>query len=80
MRSLSAVESTVSLRNTEVDTLQNSLREFDDLREFKVAVDRNNKQNAEILTRQGAQLVELGNLYKREKRFCENVNITQLTI
>nr|AEV41045.1 putative kinesin motor domain-containing protein [Oryza minuta] len=66
-RSLSVTESTLALRNAEVDTLQNSLKELDELREFKADVDRKNQQTAEILKRQGAQLIELENLYKQEQ-------------
>ncbi|XP_062227043.1 kinesin-like protein KIN-14I [Phragmites australis] len=66
-RSLSVAESNLSVRNAEVDTLQNSLKELDELREFKADVDRKNQQTAEILKRQGAQLVELENLYKQEQ-------------
>lgn len=94
-RSLNVTESTLALRNAEVDTLQNSLKELDELREFKAVrtrymtstfniligpseickilffvfqdVDRKNQQTAEILKRQGAQLIELENLYKQEQ-------------
>nr|AEV40997.1 putative kinesin motor domain-containing protein [Oryza minuta] len=66
-RSLNVAESTLALRNAEVDTLQNSLKELDELREFKADVDRKNQQTAEILKRQGAQLIELENLYKQEQ-------------
>uniref|UniRef100_A0A0D9WAV9 Kinesin-like calmodulin-binding protein n=2 Tax=Leersia perrieri TaxID=77586 RepID=A0A0D9WAV9_9ORYZ len=66
-RALNAAESTLALRSTEVDTLQNSLKELDELREFKADVDRKNQQTAEILKRQGAQLIELENLYKQEQ-------------
>uniref|UniRef100_A0A0E0DJS3 Kinesin motor domain-containing protein n=1 Tax=Oryza meridionalis TaxID=40149 RepID=A0A0E0DJS3_9ORYZ len=66
-RSLNVTESTLALRNAEVDTLQNSLKELDELREFKADVDRKNQQTAEILKRQGAQLIELENLYKQEQ-------------
>ncbi|TVU16478.1 hypothetical protein EJB05_40046 [Eragrostis curvula] len=66
-RSLNVAESNLSVRNAEVDTLQNNLRELDELREFKADVDRKNQQTAEILKRQGAQLVELENLYKQEQ-------------
>ncbi|XP_066344764.1 kinesin-like protein KIN-14I [Miscanthus floridulus] len=66
-RSLNVAESNLSLRNAEVDSLQNSLKELDELREFKADVDRKNQQTAEILKRQGAQLVELENVYKQEQ-------------
>ncbi|CAD6259157.1 unnamed protein product [Miscanthus lutarioriparius] len=65
--SLNVAESNLSLRNAEVDGLQNSLKELDELREFKADVDRKNQQTAEILKRQGAQLVELENVYKQEQ-------------
>ncbi|CAO2044138.1 unnamed protein product [Urochloa humidicola] len=66
-RSLNMVESNLAVRNSEVDSLQNSLKELDELREFKADVDRKNQQTAEILKKQGAQLVELENLYKQEQ-------------
>lgn len=66
-RSLNVAESNLAIRNAEVDSLQNSLKELDELREFKADVDRKNQQTAEILKRQGAQLVELENLYKQEQ-------------
>jgi hypothetical protein len=92
-RSLNVAESNLAIRNAEVDSLQNSLKELDELREFKAVrdvynyfcfldlsenyiffrfafpqdVDRKNQQTAEILKRQGAQLVELENLYKQEQ-------------
>ncbi|KAG8066613.1 hypothetical protein GUJ93_ZPchr0004g39041 [Zizania palustris] len=66
-RSLNVAESSLSLRNAEVDTLQNSLKELDELREFKADVDRKNQQTAQILKRQGTQLIELENLYKQEQ-------------
>nr|CAB3486087.1 unnamed protein product [Digitaria exilis] len=66
-RSLNVAESNLAARNSEVDNLQNSLKELDELREFKADVDRKNQQTAEILKRQGAQLVELENLYKQEQ-------------
>ncbi|KAK8456503.1 hypothetical protein SEVIR_3G030800v4 [Setaria viridis] len=66
-RSLNMAESNLAVRNSEVDNLQNSLKELDELREFKADVDRKNQQTAEILKRQGAQLVELENLYKQEQ-------------
>lgn len=66
-RSLNVAESTLALRNVEVDKLQNTLKELDELREFKADVDRKNQQTVEILKRQGAQLVELESLYKQEQ-------------
>ncbi|XP_039775302.1 kinesin-like protein KIN-14I [Panicum virgatum] len=66
-RSLNVAESNLAARNSEVDSLQSSLKELDELREFKADVDRKNQQTAEILKRQGTQLVELENLYKQEQ-------------
>ncbi|XP_062184363.1 kinesin-like protein KIN-14I [Phragmites australis] len=66
-RSLNVAKSNLAVRIAEVDTLQTSLKELDELREFKADVDRKNQQTAEILKRQGAQLVELENLYKQEQ-------------
>jgi len=66
-RSLNVAESNLAARNSEVDSLQSSLKELDELREFKADVDRKNQQTAEILKRQGTQLMELENLYKQEQ-------------
>ncbi|KAG2569575.1 kinesin-like protein KIN-14I [Panicum virgatum] len=66
-RCLNVAESNLAARNSEVDSLQSSLKELDELREFKADVDRKNQQTAEILKRQGTQLVELENLYKQEQ-------------
>lgn len=41
-QSLNVAESTLALRNTEVDTLQNTLKELDELREFKAVCLRKN--------------------------------------
>lgn len=41
-QSLNVAESTLALRNTEVDTLQNTLKELDELREFKAVCARHN--------------------------------------
>ncbi|XP_058073306.1 kinesin-like protein KIN-14I [Magnolia sinica] len=64
---LAVAESTLTMRNTELDTLQNSLRELEELREMKEDIDRKNEQTAAILKKQGAQLVELEALYKEEQ-------------
>ncbi|XP_008782799.2 kinesin-like protein KIN-14I isoform X1 [Phoenix dactylifera] len=66
-RALNAAESTLTMRNVELDALQNNLKELEELREFKEDIDRKNEQTAEILKKQGAQLVELEALYKEEQ-------------
>ncbi|KAG1326820.1 kinesin-like protein KIN-14I [Cocos nucifera] len=64
---LNAAESTLTMRTVELDALQNNLNELEELRELKEDIDRKNEQTAEILRRQGAQLVELEALYKEEQ-------------
>ncbi|XP_008781684.1 kinesin-like protein KIN-14I isoform X2 [Phoenix dactylifera] len=64
---LNAAESTLTMRTVELDAVQNNLNELEELREFKEDIDRKNEQTAEILRRQGAQLVELEALYKEEQ-------------
>ncbi|XP_068652513.1 kinesin-like protein KIN-14I [Aristolochia californica] len=64
---LAAAESSLAIRNTKFDTLQNSLKELEELREMKEDIDRKNEQTAAILRKQGAQLVELEGLYKEEQ-------------
>uniref|UniRef100_A0A1D1YVK4 Kinesin-like calmodulin-binding protein n=1 Tax=Anthurium amnicola TaxID=1678845 RepID=A0A1D1YVK4_9ARAE len=67
MHDLSIAESTLTLRNTQLDTLQNNLQELEELRELKEDIDRKNEQTAAILRRQGDQIVELEALYKEEQ-------------
>ncbi|OVA05621.1 FERM domain [Macleaya cordata] len=64
---LAVTESTLAIRNTELDALQNNLRELEELREMKEDIDRKNEQTAAILKKQGAQIVELEALYKEEQ-------------
>ncbi|XP_058069512.1 kinesin-like protein KIN-14I isoform X2 [Magnolia sinica] len=64
---LAVAESSLTMMNTELDTLQNSLKELQELREMKEDIDRKNEQTAAILKKQGAQLVELEALYKEEQ-------------
>nr|CAD1820588.1 unnamed protein product [Ananas comosus var. bracteatus] len=66
-QALTAAESRLTLRNAELDTLQNSVKELEELREFKADIDRKNEQTATILQKQGAQLAELEALYREEQ-------------
>ncbi|XP_043714190.1 kinesin-like protein KIN-14I isoform X1 [Telopea speciosissima] len=66
-RDLAVSESTLTIKNRELDTLQNKLKEVEELREIKEDIDRKNEQIAVILKKQGAQLVELEALYKEEQ-------------
>ncbi|KAI6700301.1 hypothetical protein NL676_014625 [Syzygium grande] len=66
-RDLSTSEAALSNRNTELATLQNNLKELEELREMKEDIDRKNEQTAAILKMQGAQLAELEVLYKEEQ-------------
>ncbi|CAN6453602.1 unnamed protein product [Victoria cruziana] len=67
LQELVATQSTLSTRNHELDALQSSLKELEELREMKEDIDRKNAQTAEILKKQGAQLIELDKLYKEEQ-------------
>ncbi|KAK1259808.1 hypothetical protein QJS04_geneDACA001425 [Acorus gramineus] len=64
---LAVAESTLTMRNTELDTLQNCLKELEELREMKEDIDRKNAQTAAILKKQAAQLAEMEALYKDEQ-------------
>ncbi|XP_039124064.1 kinesin-like protein KIN-14I isoform X2 [Dioscorea cayenensis subsp. rotundata] len=64
---LGMVESTLNMRNAEVDALQINFKELEELRELKEDTDRKNEQTAAILKRQGEQLAELEGLYKEEQ-------------
>ncbi|XP_059440538.1 kinesin-like protein KIN-14E [Corylus avellana] len=66
-KELAVVESTLAVRNSELASLQNNLRELEELREMKEDIDRKNEQTAAILKMQGAQLAELEVLYKEEQ-------------
>ncbi|KAG0461730.1 hypothetical protein HPP92_022027 [Vanilla planifolia] len=67
IESLNATESTLAIKNSELDALQDNLKELEELREMKEDIDRKNEQTAAILRRQGAQLAELEALYKEEQ-------------
>ncbi|KAF5751772.1 putative calmodulin binding protein [Tripterygium wilfordii] len=64
---LVVAESTLTIRNSELETSQNHLKELEELREVKEDIDRKNEQTAAILKMQGAQLAELEALYKEEQ-------------
>ncbi|KAF9587234.1 hypothetical protein IFM89_039542 [Coptis chinensis] len=64
---LATVESTLSIKNVELDALHHNLRELEELREMKEDIDRKNEQSASLLKKQGAQLLELEALYKEEQ-------------
>ncbi|TXG59215.1 hypothetical protein EZV62_013788 [Acer yangbiense] len=64
---LVAVQSTLATKNANLASLQNNLRELEELREMKEDIDRKNEQTAAILKMQGAQLAELETLYKEEQ-------------
>ncbi|KAL5980141.1 Kinesin-like protein KIN-14E [Asimina triloba] len=66
-KDLAVAESTIAMRNTELDSMQNSLKELEELREMKEDIDRKNEQTAAILKKQGVQLAELEALYKEEQ-------------
>ncbi|KAF8409844.1 hypothetical protein HHK36_002362 [Tetracentron sinense] len=66
-KKLAVAESTLTIRNAEMDALQNNLKELEELREMKEDIDRKNEQTAAILKKQGAQLAELEALYKEEQ-------------
>ncbi|XP_062149657.1 kinesin-like protein KIN-14E [Alnus glutinosa] len=64
---LVVVESTLAVRNCDLASLQNNLKELEELREVKEDMDRKNEQTAAILKMQGARLAELEVLYKEEQ-------------
>ncbi|XP_043815036.1 kinesin-like protein KIN-14E isoform X3 [Manihot esculenta] len=66
-RELAAAESTLAIREADLATLQNNMKELEELREMKEDIDRKNEQTAAILKMQGAQLAELEVLYKEEQ-------------
>ncbi|KAL2483112.1 Kinesin-like calmodulin-binding protein [Forsythia ovata] len=66
-KDLAVVQSALGAKDTELSSLQNNLRELEDLREMKEDIDRKNEQTAAILKMQGAQLVEMEALYKEEQ-------------
>ncbi|XP_020588180.1 kinesin-like protein KIN-14I isoform X2 [Phalaenopsis equestris] len=66
VEALCLAESTLSTRNIELETLQENLKELQELREMKEDIDRKNEQTASILKMQGRQLAELEALYKEE--------------
>ncbi|EPS62457.1 kinesin heavy chain-like protein, partial [Genlisea aurea] len=64
---LSGAKSVIFAKDKELTTLENNLRELDELREMKEDIDRKNEQTAVILKMQGAQLAEMESLYKEEQ-------------
>lgn len=65
---LSLAGSAIAQRNSELETLQGSVKELEELREMKEDIDRKNEQTAAILKRQADQLAGLEELYKEEQR------------
>ncbi|XP_020265436.1 kinesin-like protein KIN-14I [Asparagus officinalis] len=66
-QALSVAESTLAVRDEELDALQINMKELEELREMKEDIDRKNEQTAAILKRQATQLVEIEALYKEEQ-------------
>ncbi|KAF7130507.1 hypothetical protein RHSIM_Rhsim10G0188900 [Rhododendron simsii] len=64
---LAVVESNFAVKDTEIATLQDNLKELEELREMKEDIDRKNEQTAALLKMQGAQLAEFQKLYKEEQ-------------
>ncbi|KAK9164816.1 hypothetical protein Scep_000007 [Stephania cephalantha] len=64
---LSISKSLIRMKDIELDTVHNNLKELEELREMKEDIDRKNEQTAAILKKQGAQLVELETLYREEQ-------------
>ncbi|KAF3776849.1 hypothetical protein EJ110_NYTH47069 [Nymphaea thermarum] len=69
---LVVAQSMLTMRNNELDALQHSLKELEELREMREDIDRKNAQTAEILKKQGAQLIELEKLYKEEQYLVQS--------
>ncbi|KAE8723145.1 Kinesin-like calmodulin-binding protein [Hibiscus syriacus] len=68
---LAVSESTLAIRNADISSLQNNLKELEELREMKEDIDRKNEQTAAILKMQGAQLAELDALIRKNKPLNE---------
>ncbi|KAF4346122.1 hypothetical protein G4B88_002695 [Cannabis sativa] len=64
---LAISKSTLAARNSDLATIQNNLKELEELREMKEDIDRKNEQTASILRMQGVQLAEMEVLYKEEQ-------------
>ncbi|QCD81841.1 kinesin-like protein KIN-14E isoform X2 [Vigna unguiculata] len=64
---LLAAKATISAKDSELVSMQNNLKELEELREMKEDIDRKNEQTAAILKMQGAQLAEMETLYKEEQ-------------
>ncbi|MCO5547391.1 hypothetical protein L7F22_000840 [Adiantum nelumboides] len=64
---LSLAGSALAHRNSELEALQGSMKELEELREMKEDIDRKNEQTAAILKRQADQLAELEILYREEQ-------------
>ncbi|KAG9131098.1 hypothetical protein Leryth_023682 [Lithospermum erythrorhizon] len=63
---LAVTQSSLTSKDVELSTLQNNLKELEELREMKEDIDRKNEQTAAILKMQGTQLAEMETLYKEE--------------
>ncbi|KAF9667111.1 hypothetical protein SADUNF_Sadunf16G0299000 [Salix dunnii] len=64
---LATSKSTLAIVNANLASLQNNLKELEELREMKEDIDRKNEQTASILKMQASQLAELEVLYKEEQ-------------
>ncbi|KAI8536670.1 hypothetical protein RHMOL_Rhmol10G0275200 [Rhododendron molle] len=64
---LAVVKSNFAVKDKEIATLQDNLKELEELREMKEDIDRKNEQTATLLKMQGAQLAEFQKLYKEEQ-------------
>ncbi|XP_020590993.1 kinesin-like protein KIN-14I isoform X2 [Phalaenopsis equestris] len=75
--SFNVVESTISMRNAKLHSLNCNLEELEELREMKDDFDRKNEQIASILNGQAAHLSELEALYKGEqllrRKYCNMI-------
>lgn len=66
-QALSIAESTLMMRDAELEASQINMKELEELREMKEDIDRKNKQTAAILQKQATQLAEIEALYKEEQ-------------
>lgn len=66
-QALNVAESTLAMRNAELEESQINMKELEELREMKEDIDRKNEQTAAILKKQAAQLFEIEALYKEEQ-------------
>ncbi|KAH9307932.1 hypothetical protein KI387_035843, partial [Taxus chinensis] len=64
---LNVAESTIALHTSELEALQGTMNELDELRDIKEDVDRRNEQISVVLKRQADHITKLEKVYKEEQ-------------